>query len=424
MSAASALAPSSRERRPLFAMLAADAVSITGNMLTLIAVPWFVLQTTGSAAKTGLTAFFTTLPVILSASLGGTIVERLGYRRASIVSDLASGLSVVLIPVLYYTVGLAFWQLLVLVFAGALLDAPGQTARSSLLPDLAATAGMRIERASSAYDGVSRGARMVGGLLAGVLIATIGPAQVLFVDAGTFLASAFIVRLLVSDAHGRPSEGHQPCLRALRDGLSFIWRDRLLRAIVLMVMVTNMLDTAMFSVMLPVYATRVLGSPIQLGIIISAFGVGALTGTIVFGAIGHRMPRRITYGLAFLLVGSPRFFVLAAFPSLGVIVVVMVVAGIACGAINPILSTVEYERVPSKMRARVFGTVTAAVWAAMPIGALLAGSLTEVVGIRAALIAAGLAYLAATLSPILFPSWREMDTRPRVSSKTEEPEAA
>lgn len=71
MSAASALAPSSRERRPLFAMLAADAVSITGNMLTLVAVPWFVLQTTGSAAKTGLTAFFTTLPVILSASLGG-----------------------------------------------------------------------------------------------------------------------------------------------------------------------------------------------------------------------------------------------------------------------------------------------------------------------------------------------------------------
>ncbi|CAN5322939.1 macrolide resistance MFS transporter Mrx(A) [soil metagenome] len=404
-------------------MLAADAVSITGNMLTLIAVPWFVLQTTGSAAKTGLTVFFTTLPVILSASLGGTIVERLGYRRASIVSDLASGLSVVLIPVMYYTVGLAFWQLLVLVFAGALLDAPGQTARSSLLPDLAATAGMRIERASSAYDGVSRGARMVGGL-AGVLIATIGPAQVLFVDAGTFLASAFIVRLLVSDAHGRPSEGHQPYLRALRDGLSFIWRDRLLRAIVLMVMVTNMLDTAMFSVMLPVYATRVLGSPIQLGIIISAFGVGALTGTIVFGAIGHRMPRRITYGLAFLLVGSPRFFVLAAFPSLGVIVVVMVVAGIACGAINPILSTVEYERVPLKMRARVFGTVTAGVWAAMPIGALLAGSLTEVVGIRAALVAAGVAYLAATLSPILFPSWREMDAGPRTASRTEAPEAA
>lgn len=407
--APAAPATATPNRGPLFAQLAAEAISITGNMMTLVAVPWFVLQTTGSAAKTGLTAFFTTLPVILSASLGGALVERLGYRRASIVADLASGASVVLIPILHLTIGLAFWQLLALVFAGALLDAPGQTARSSLLPDLAARAGMRLERATSAHDGVSRGARMIGGPLAGLLIATLGATNVLFVDAATFAVSALLMRVLVPATKRAPDATHQPYLSALREGLRYIWQDRLVRAIVVMVMVTNMLDLALSSVMLPVYASRVLGSAVDLGLILGAFGVGALIGAVIFGAVGHRLPRRAVYIVAFILAGSPRYFVMAAVPGLVPILATVFVGGLAAGSINPILSTVLYERVPLGMRARVLGAVTAGVWAAMPVGALLAGWLLEMIGLRAALLVAGALYLAATLSPLVSPVWRQMD---------------
>ena len=68
---------------------------------------------------------------------------RLVRKRASIVADVASGVSVALVPLLYHTVGLEFWELLVLVFAGAFLDAPGVTSRQALLPDLAAMAEWR-----------------------------------------------------------------------------------------------------------------------------------------------------------------------------------------------------------------------------------------------------------------------------------------
>jgi MFS family permease len=377
-----------RRRTPLFALLAADAVSITGNTLTLIAVPWFVLQTTGSAAKTGLTGFFVTLPVVLSASLGGVLVDRYGFRRMSVVSDLASGAAVLMIPLLYLTTGLEFWQLLALVFRGALLDAPGQTARSSLIPDLAADAGMRLERATSAQDGVSRGARMIAGPLAGLLIAWVGPSMVLVVDAATFAVSAVLVAALVPrTAHDRSR--HESYLGSLREGLAYIRRDRLILAIVVMVMATNMLDMASFAVLLPVYADRILGSPVLLGAIFGVFGVGALTGTIVFGALGHRLPRRPLYAGAFLIVGAPRFFVLAAMPPFAGILLVMGVAGLAAGAINPILSTVQYERVPRAMRARVGGVIHAGAWAAMPVGALAAGLVLEVIGLRATLLATG-----------------------------------
>ena len=166
-------------RAPLVGPLAANAISITGNRITQLAIPWFVLQTTGSVAKTGLAGFFSLLPFVLSSALGGVVVDRLGYRRASIVADLASGTSVLLVPILHATVGLPLPALLALVFAGALLDAPGQTARDALLPDLIEQADMTLERGTSLFDGVSRGANMLGAPLAGVLIALVGPTNAL-----------------------------------------------------------------------------------------------------------------------------------------------------------------------------------------------------------------------------------------------------
>src|SRR5215203_3539923 len=113
---------------PILSLFTANAISLVGNVLSAIAIPWFVLQTTGSATQTGITGFFTILPVVLAGFLGGTLIDRLGYKRTSIISDLASGVTTALIPILYFTIGLEFWQLLILVFLGALLDTPGGTA--------------------------------------------------------------------------------------------------------------------------------------------------------------------------------------------------------------------------------------------------------------------------------------------------------
>ncbi len=89
-----------------------------------------MLQTTGSVVQTGLTAFFATASVAISALFGSAIVDRLGFRRASVVSDLASAAGVALIPLLYETVGLPFWALLALVFLAGLMTTPGGTERT------------------------------------------------------------------------------------------------------------------------------------------------------------------------------------------------------------------------------------------------------------------------------------------------------
>ena len=400
---------------PIFALFTANAISMTGNVLALIAIPWFVLQTTGSAAQTGITGFFSVLPVVVAAFLCGGLVDRLGFKRASITADITSGIAIAFIPLLRLTVGLAFWQLLVLVFIGNLLDAPGSTARDALVPELAERAGMRLERASAWLQAIERGSRLLGAPIAGFLIAFLDPSSVLWIDAATFFVSAALVAAAVPHIPiRRTEEKPQQYLAGLVDGLRFIWHDHLIRAIVLFVMVTNLFD-ASGSVIMPVYVKQQAGTALDLGWMYAALGGGSLLGAILFGAIGHRLPRRLTFTLLFVIVGL-RFWVLATFPSLPLILITMIIAGIAAGPLNPIIGTIQYERIPADLRGRVFGAITAGAYLAMPFGMLIAGFVLEQIGIQWVLITVGAFYVATTLSLLVNPAIREMDQVGRTNS--------
>ncbi len=121
------------------------AISQIGNQLAALAVPWFALQTSGSATRTGLVAAAALLPTALASFLGGAVVDRAGSRRMSIACDLLNGITMAMVPLLYHTVGLGFLPLLAPVFLGALFDSPGNTARMALPPEVAEPAGMRLE---------------------------------------------------------------------------------------------------------------------------------------------------------------------------------------------------------------------------------------------------------------------------------------
>ena len=322
-------------RTPSLALLGANAISETGNVVAFVAIPWFVLQTTGSAAKTGLTGGAFLLAAV-GAGVVGPVVDRLGFKRASIVADLAGAVTVALIPLIYHTIGLIFWQLLVLVFLGGFFDAPGHTARQSLVPDLARRARMRIERANSAFQGIQHASFLLGPLLAGVLIAVFTPSNVLWLDAATFVISAALVAALVPSvapragtaaAELRPAGGY---LAELAEGITFIRRDRLVFWMFGIGVVANFLILPLFAVVLPVYAKQTYGSAVNLGLMLGSFGSGALAGTVFYGAVGHLLPRRATLVSAIVDIGLP-FWVLVTTPSLVVTMGALFVAGLRSG---------------------------------------------------------------------------------------------
>src|SRR5690348_5365703 len=113
---------------PILALFFANFISQAGSALTSIAIPWFVLQTTGSVVQMGFSAFFTIVPTIIANVLGGVLVDRVGHKRVSVLGDVIAGVGILLIPLFYNTVGLPFVALLPLIFFATLLNGPGGTA--------------------------------------------------------------------------------------------------------------------------------------------------------------------------------------------------------------------------------------------------------------------------------------------------------
>ncbi|MFF1379439.1 MFS transporter [Streptomyces sp. NPDC058308] len=404
------------DRRPLTAVLAANLVSITGNCLTYMGVPWSVLQSTGSAAKVGIVAFCTLLPVVLAALVGGPVIDRIGRRRVSVASDLACGVAVAAIPLLQFAGILHFWTLCVLMAMTGLCRSPGETARGVLLPTLAERAGMPLTRAAGLYDGAARCAALTGSALGGVLIAGLGAENVLLIDAATFAVAAplfaFGVRGL-PEAQAQRRVGPASLLayrRELAEGYRFVAATPLLLGLCLMTLVTRGLDQGWSAVLLPVDARGELDGSIDLGLLNAAFGVCALAGALVYGVVGGRFRRWPVFTIAFLIVGLPRFVVAAFTDTFAPLAAIMAVEGLACGVLNPIMATVTYETVPEELRSRVLSATTASLQLVTPLGGLAAGFLVDSVGLPSTLITVGGVYLLATLCPVIFPAWRQMDS--------------
>ena len=403
-------------RSGLPGLVAANVLAVVGNSITLVALPLYVLAETGSAVLTGALAVATTLPVVLGGALGGVLVDRFGYRRSSIVADLVGAVTIAAVPLLHVTTGLPLGILFALVFATNLLDAPGQGARTALVPEAAGRAGVPLDRAMGWWGAAQRTGSLVGAPLAALLVAWTGPLAVLVLNAATFVLSAALVRLAVPvdlqhDAGAKETAGPtpvEPYWASLRAGLRVMWDNRLLRAVVLMVVLTNALDVGLISVALPVYASVELTAAAY-GLLVGAFGLGAITGSLLFSALGQRVSRRWTYAVGFALTGPPVCFVLAAQPGLAVCLAAMVLGGLAAGSLNPIIGTVLLEQVPAQMRARVNGAVSAGAWSAMPLGAIGAGVLVEQAGVLTSLLVFGAAYVVIVAGPFVLPVWRLLE---------------
>jgi MFS family permease len=404
-----------RLRLPFAGYLTAQAVSVTGTRVSTIAIPWFVLTTTGSATRTGVVAFAEMAPLVVLQALSGPMMDRLGARRVAITCDLASVVVVGAVPLAHELGVLSFPLLLTLVVLAGSIRGPGDAAKHAMLPVLVAQVGIPTERATGLTGAVERGASMSGAALAGGLVALLGAANALAVDAASFLVSGLVLTLTTTAASRRPQPDEASVeasyLTELRSGWDFMRRDPILMAIGVMVAVTNLLDAAWSAVLLPVWA-RDSGHGVQaVGVIGATFGGAAILGSVVAAAYGHRLSRYLVYVVAFLIAGVPRYVVLALDSPWAVILTVAVAGGFAAGFLNPLLGAVLFERIPAQLMGRVTSMNLAMSWSLIPFGGLLGGVLVTGFGIAPALLLVGGAYFATTMIPAVRPRWRELDER-------------
>jgi MFS family permease len=368
-------------------LLAAIAVSQVGNVVALVALPWFVLQTTGSAARAGVAAFATTLPLAVGAVAAGPIVDRLGTRRAAVLADVGAATAIAGIPALHVTGHLTFGLLLTFAFVAGAFEAPGRTARRAMLPDLAAGAGWRLERVNSVATTTEHLGYVLGAPLAGVLIAALGAAGALWLDAASFVVSALIVALTVPALRGGTTE--RPPILA---GLRFIRRSPVVRTFFVIWTAGAFLIAPLSAVLLPVYAGERFGTAGALAATITALGVGGLLGTFAFALVGHAVPRRrafVAMWVAYPLLSCLLIFLPAFVPLL----VLLTGIGFLAGAYDPLEVTVHQENTPPQLRPQVFAVLLAAEMTAVPLSMLVYGLLISAAGLRAATVLLGVGNL-------------------------------
>jgi len=402
-------------RGPALLILFATLMATAGTGISIVAFPWLALQHDDSARDASVVAAAMTLPLVFSTLVAGTAVDFFGRRRVSLVSDSLSCTAVATVPLMAWLLGgnaINLVVLAVLAFFAAGFDPAGTTARQSMLPEAAARAGWSLDRTNSIYEAIINLAFIVGPGIGGLMIATVGGINTMWITGGLFGLSILAIGALRLEGTGKPHHASRPdgLVSGIAEGMRFVWNLRVLRTLGLIDLVVTALYLPMESVLFPKYfADR--HQPAQLGWALMALGVGGLAGALAYAVLSKYMRRRTTVLTATLTFGAATAGI-AFLPPLPVILVLCAVTGVVYGPIQPIYNYVMQTRTPHQLRGRVVGVMTGLTYAAGPLGLLVAGPLTDAAGLRVTFLTLAVPILLIGLITCGLPSLRELDHTP------------
>lgn len=401
-----------RSRGPAFLILFAALMAGAGNGISIIAFPWLVLQRNGSAMEASVVAMAGTLPLLASTVIAGAAVDYIGRRRVSMISDLLSALSVAAVPLTALAFGADAINVAVLATLaafGAAFDPAGMTARETMLPEAAKRAGWTLDHANSVYEAVFNLAYIVGPGIGGVLIATLGGVQTMWVTAAAFGYSIAAISVLRLEGAGKPDRSELPdrVWAGVVEGLRFVWNLRVLRTLAIIDLTVTGLYMPMEAVLFPKYFTD-RDEPAQLGWVLMALSIGGLIGALGYAVTARFIKRRTTMLIAVITLGAA-MTVIAFLPPLPVILSLSVVVGLVYGPIQPIYNYVMQTNAPQHLRGRVVGVMGSLAYAAGPLGLLLAGPLADSAGLQTTFLALAVPMLVLGITAIGLPSLRDLD---------------
>jgi MFS family permease len=355
--------------RSLLGLLAADVVSTAGTEMTAVALPWFVLVSTGSPTKMGAVLAAEYGGLTLLGLFGGRVATVCGPRCLMLAADLARAALIAVIPLLFWLDALTFAVILAVAFAvGGFF--PGYTTTQRLImAGLVRDDELRLTRVSGLMGAFNETASFVGPALGGVLVTLIGAERVLVVDAVSYLSAFLLVVILVRPVGGAPVAA---ATSGVLDGLRYLFGQRSLRWQVTGVGMLGVGFAALIAT-LPVIALHD-GGPTAAGWLLGSYGAGSVVGGLISSRARGTGGRTAAIAVAGLAVTT--WLLLPPVPIWAVAGAVAVIGGCS-GLYFPRFFAALTTRTPPALRARVMTSVTVAIAAPAPLGFLGAGLLAQ-----------------------------------------------
>jgi MFS family permease len=393
-----ACGPPAATRSPLrqpaiAALLLSEVVSSTGSQMSMLAVPWFVLITTGSITKMGFVFAAELLPVALLGIPAGLLVARIGVRRTMLAGDGLRAPLIALIPLLHMLGVLSFPILLLIVMVLGAVSTPYVAAQRLALPEVVGEDEQLVLRASGLLEAAVRLASLLGPALAGGIIALIGATNVLWVDAATF---AFSFAVLLPLLKPRMDLAAAAVSGGLLIGAKAVMRDPLLATVA----GASVLYGVFFPFViasLPVLAEiRFNHNPHVAGALLAAWGGGALIGAVAISKLAGRLgPLWMGAGAA-LAIDAAVWFLPWHLPVVA-LAAALALAGVFTPLLNAPMITLLMTRTAPQSRAQAVTFVVATNLLAGPAAYALSGVLFSKWGTEPVLVAVAVGLLACAL---------------------------
>jgi MFS family permease len=364
--------------RPIRALLAAEVISTTGAQMTWVALPWFVLITTGSATRMSVVLAAEAIGLAAVGFPSGRLLHRLGARRTMLLCDGIRGPLMLVIPVLYWAGSLPFGVLVVVSLALGAVSAPYFAANRLILPELLGEDESTVSQASALFQSATRITLLLGPVTAGVLIGVIGAPAVLVVDAATYVVAVLLVAVFVPGTE--PVQGDEEDNGVLA-GLRWVAHEPLIRAWRACLITGDVAWQAIFVAMPVLVVARYDSDARIVGALFAAFGVGAVIGNVVAYRLVKRMDGLSLIAKVALGQALPLWLLVLELPAYGA-VGALFASGLANGVINPSLHAIITLRIPPALRATVMTSLMTVYALAMPIGILGAGPLLDAFGVQ------------------------------------------
>ncbi|MFI5271748.1 MAG: MFS transporter [Ktedonobacterales bacterium] len=400
-------------QRPFALLWAGRSISALGDGIYLMALAWWVLETTGSAAANGIILICATLPTLLLLLLGGVVVDRLPRRTLLLLSDVLRGLLVSVIAVLAGHHLLAFWHLALLSAAFGIVQAFFGPAYTSIIPEITPREALASANALASLSRQATG--ILGPALGGLLVALGGTPAAFALDGLSFLLSAACIIAMPALPVVAPKRGTTAHLASasvlgeVRDGLRTVLWAPWLWITIAIAGISNVTLSGPLEAVLPLLVRERLGGSVGAYAALNALdAVGAVMAAVALGQVvrlRHRGP--LTYGAwlvaaaALLLMGLP--------VGLAGVGVAMALCGAALATLNLTWAHTLQELVPPDRLGRVASIDALGSYALLPVAYGLAGAGADRFGAPAVFVAGGAASLVVIGLGLLHPAVRDLD---------------
>jgi MFS family permease len=393
--------PPLRRNRDFLLLWSGQVVSTVGTRITSLAYPLLVLALTRSPAKAGIVGFAQTLPFLLLYLPAGALVDRWNRKWVMLASDAGRALALGSIAIALALGRLGLLQIALVAFVEGSLYVFFQLAETAALPNVVPKP--QLANAIAQNQARDQGAHLAGQPLGGLLF---GISQLLpfAFDAVSYTVSCTTLLLVRAQLQQRRERAPTRLRAEVLEGLAWLWRQRFLRSIALLIGATNFVHSAL-PLLVIIRAKELGASPALIGVLFAFFGVGAIAGALVGPWLQRHLHAR-TVVIGWLWVWAAEAALLIVMPNVLALGMMLGAGSVFSVSFNVVTATYRYALVPDRLQARTTSVVRLIAWGTIPLGQLLAGLLAERLGTGPSFLAFAGIMLAAAVVASAVPSVR------------------